>query len=226
MPSPYPRRRRSPGSPKLGKAALLPEVLTVAEAQPGIETPAAPLGGADGELLRAEVRALIDEESMALMRAGARSAALLQALGIPDGLDGADAEEWCGQELLRLKVLSYATLHSAMRWGTQSQAMEAAKLVATMTAKDGELGRSAPMVMVNIGGAGDIPPWERAAVKRGADVTVERSATARGQGSDGSRDDSPSTPPHPTSNLRQGAAADAPVHAVHPLGEQAGDGGS
>lgn len=146
-------------------AALLPEVEAVARPSP------AALQLSDE--VKAEIDAIRAEETLALARSGARTAAIMEALGVPQGLEGAELDEWCTHKLSHLRVLSLAVQEYALRYGTKAEMKEASKTILAITEKEKQNFGAAPIIFINNGQGGAAPPWRTSA----AIVEVQNGAT-------------------------------------------------
>ena len=115
--------------------------------------------------LKDEMKAVADEETRALALSGARSSAILKALGIPQGLVGADAEEWCNAKLAEMRVTALALQDYLMKHGTPSQSARASEKILEITEKQGQIASVAPIIIINGQGGAAIPPWRREVVE-------------------------------------------------------------
>lgn len=108
-------------------------------------------------------------EELAL--SGARTSAILKALGVPQGLEGADADEWCTKKLAEMRMNALAIQDYLMKHGTTSQMEKASAKILDITEKQGQIASVAPIIIINGAGGAALPPWRKDVVVEG--VTVE-----------------------------------------------------
>lgn len=116
----------------------------------------------------------------------AERAVRMALLKMPEGLSGADAEDWADKKAVELLPQAMAQIEYDLKYGDDSQRREAARDVLDMTGRrrrDGMVA-SAPTIVLNLGG-GHMLPWEKASaqVATGTATRIEAGqSTATGNG--------------------------------------------
>jgi len=111
----------------------------------------------------------------------AERAVRMALLKMPQGLEGADAEEWADKKAVELLPSAMAQIEYDLLYGDDSQRREAARDVLDMTGRrrrDGG-GSVTPTIILNLGG-GNMLPWEKASAKvtAGTATRIEAGANA------------------------------------------------
>ena len=142
-------------------SALLEEVKLVAAETPAAKDIYGALSIEGREELKAQIMSIKEETALELARTGARSAQILEALGVPPNLEGADAEAWCNEEIQRMRVIALSYQKYLLLHGTPSQSARASEKILEITEKDKGLPSVAPIIIINGSGGAAVPPWRK-----------------------------------------------------------------
>lgn len=124
-----------------------------------------------------------DKTASQLAKAVAKRAMRRNLVPVPEGLDGADAEEWAQKKAVQLLPDAAAELEYQLKYGDDSQRREAARDVLDMNGmrRRESGGNNAPTIILNLGNTK--LPWEQKTDEKVVAGEATRSEAGKAQAS-------------------------------------------